>query len=76
MSSTNVSVTAGSGNRGAVSGSLQGREISTESSAEVRTDHALGYFILRVGMGLAVMVHGMVRLSIYRQFIDATVKQF
>ena len=76
MSSTNVSVTSGSGNRGAVSGSRGAREISTETSAEVRTDHALGYFVLRVGMGLAVMVHGMVRLSIYRQFIDATVKQF
>ncbi len=76
MSSTNVSVTTGSGNRGAVSGSRPGREISSETSAEVRTDHALGYFILRVGLGLAVMLHGMVRLSIYRQFIDATVKQF
>ena len=59
-----------------MSGSRGAREISTETSAEVRTDHALGYFVLRVGMGLAVMVHGMVRLSIYRQFIDATVKQF
>jgi thiosulfate dehydrogenase (quinone) large subunit len=74
MSYTNVSVPTGSGNRGA--GSRGGREISTESSSEVRVDQALGYFVLRVGLGLAVMLHGLVRLSIYGQFIDATVKQF
>jgi len=76
MSSTNVSVTTGSGNQGGVSRNAGAREISSETSADLRADHALGYFILRVGLGLAVMLHGMVRLSIYRSFIDATVKQF
>jgi thiosulfate dehydrogenase (quinone) large subunit len=44
--------------------------------AEVRTDRALAYLILRLGLGLSVMLHGLVRLSIYSQFIDDTVKQF
>jgi thiosulfate dehydrogenase [quinone] large subunit len=43
---------------------------------EARTDRALAYLILRLGLGLSVMLHGMVRLSIYSQFINDTVKQF
>ena len=77
MSSRNVAVPAGQVARAeVVSRDAGARGIGTAASADVRTDHALGYFILRVGLGLAVMLHGMVRLSIYHQFIDATVKQF
>ncbi len=43
---------------------------------EARTDRALAYLILRLGLGLSVMLHGMVRLSIYSEFINDTVKQF
>jgi thiosulfate dehydrogenase [quinone] large subunit len=47
-----------------------------ETRDEVRIDRALGYLVLRLGLGFAIMLHGMVRLSIYSQFINDTVKQF
>lgn len=43
---------------------------------EIRIDRALGYLVLRLGLGLSVMLHGMVRLSIYNLFVNETVKQF
>jgi thiosulfate dehydrogenase [quinone] large subunit len=47
-----------------------------ETQDEVRTDRALGYLVLRLALGFAIMLHGLVRLSIYSQFIADTVKQF
>lgn len=49
---------------------------SANSSESRSIDHALGYLTFRLALGLSVAVHGMVRLSIYSQFIAATVKQF
>jgi thiosulfate dehydrogenase (quinone) large subunit len=38
-------------------------------------DAKLGYFALRLAMGLTMLLHGAVRLSIYGQFVPETVKQ-
>ncbi len=43
---------------------------------DARMDRALAYLVLRLALGLSVMLHGMVRLSIYTQFINETTKQF
>jgi thiosulfate dehydrogenase (quinone) large subunit len=38
-------------------------------------DAKLGYFALRLAIGLTMLLHGAVRLSIYGQFVAGTVKQ-
>jgi thiosulfate dehydrogenase (quinone) large subunit len=47
----------------------------TARDASRELDAKLGYFSLRLAMGLTMLLHGAVRLSIYSAFIAATVKQ-